>query len=50
MKLVRYKTVEFYKERIKAMYAGEIENREENLKTIKKLFFQNFTTLNAIHM
>jgi len=39
MKLVRYKTVEFYKERINAMYAGESENREENLKVIKKLFF-----------
>ncbi|HKM08516.1 MAG TPA: AMP-binding protein, partial [Sphaerochaeta sp.] len=39
MKLVRYKTVEFYKERINAMYEGDSENREENLKTIKTLFF-----------
>ncbi len=39
MKLVRYKTVEFYKERINAMYAGEAENRKENLKAIKVLFF-----------
>ncbi|MBI9096114.1 MAG: AMP-binding protein [Sphaerochaeta sp.] len=39
MKLVRYKTVEFYKERITAMYTGESENRKENLKVIKNLFF-----------
>ena len=39
MKLVRYKTVEFYKERINAMYEGDSENRKENLKTIKTLFF-----------
>jgi len=39
MKLVRYKTVEFYKARIKAMYAGESENRTENLKAIKTLYF-----------
>lgn len=39
MKLVRYKTVEYYKERIEVMYAGEAENREANLKAVKELFF-----------
>jgi long-chain acyl-CoA synthetase len=39
MKLVRYKTVEFYKNRIDALYAGEKENREENLKVIRELYF-----------
>jgi long-chain acyl-CoA synthetase len=39
MKLVRYKTVEFYKDRIGALYAGETENREENLKVVKELYF-----------
>lgn len=39
MKLVRYKTVEFYKERIDTLYAGELENREENLKVVKELYF-----------
>lgn len=39
MKLVRYKTVEYYKERIDLLYAGEAENRAENLKAIKTLFF-----------
>jgi long-chain acyl-CoA synthetase len=39
MKLVRYKTVEFYKDRIGILYAGEKENREENLKVVKELYF-----------
>jgi long-chain acyl-CoA synthetase len=39
MKLVRYKTVEFYKERIALLYAGDEENRKENLRVIEHLFF-----------
>ncbi|WP_320128064.1 AMP-binding protein [uncultured Sphaerochaeta sp.] len=39
MKLVRYKTVEFYKERLESLYAGEEENKAENIKVIEKLFF-----------
>lgn len=40
MKLVRYKTVEYYKDRIAKVYEGDAENREENLKVVKKLFFK----------
>jgi long-chain acyl-CoA synthetase len=39
MKLVRYKTIEFYKERINLLYAGDDENREANLKVVTSLFF-----------
>ncbi len=39
MKLVRYKTIEFYKERINLLYAGDDENRAENLKVVTSLFF-----------
>lgn len=39
MKLVRYKTVEFYKDRIDLLYKGDDENRSENLKVVTNLFF-----------
>ena len=39
MKLVRYKTVEFYRDRIELLYAGDAENREANLKVVTNLFF-----------
>ncbi|MGI6437550.1 MAG: AMP-dependent synthetase/ligase [Sphaerochaeta sp.] len=39
MKLVRYKTAEFYKDRIDLLYAGDAENRAENLKVVTSLFF-----------
>jgi long-chain acyl-CoA synthetase len=39
MKLVRYKTVEFYKERLDLLYSDPDENRNRNLEIIKKLFF-----------
>ncbi len=40
MKLVRYKTAEFYKERIATLYESEAANAKENLKVIKSLFFK----------
>ncbi|MCY1153175.1 MAG: AMP-binding protein [Sphaerochaetaceae bacterium] len=39
MKLVRYKTVEFYRERLELLYSDPDENRNKNLEIIKKLFF-----------
>ena len=40
MKLVRYKTAEFYKERIQRLYESEEANDKENLKVVKNLFFK----------
>jgi long-chain acyl-CoA synthetase len=39
MKLVRYKTIEFYKERIDAMYIDNEKNTLLNLETIKIKYF-----------
>lgn len=39
MKLVRYKTKEFYEDRINLLYEDTEKNRELNLEIIKKLFF-----------
>ncbi|MFA6841097.1 MAG: AMP-binding protein [Sphaerochaetaceae bacterium] len=39
MKLVRYKTVEFYKDRIDAMYESDERNDALNIQAIKELFF-----------
>ncbi len=39
MKLVRYKTIEFYKDRIDLLYDNPEENRKVNLEIIEKLFF-----------
>ena len=40
MKLVRYKTAEFYKQRIGSLYESEEANREANLEVIRNLFFK----------
>jgi long-chain acyl-CoA synthetase len=40
MKLVRYKVIEFYSERINQMY-GHKEHEKLNIDVIKKLFFSN---------
>ncbi len=40
MKLVRYKTAEFYRERIDTLYESEEANMKENLRVIRTLFFQ----------
>lgn len=40
MKLVRYKTAEFYKDRIDTLYESEEANRQANLEVIKNLFFK----------
>lgn len=40
MKLVRYKTAEFYKERIELLYESEEANMKENLRVIRSLFFK----------
>lgn len=39
MKLVRYKTIEFYKERLDLLYSDPDKNRDKNLEIIEKLFF-----------
>ena len=39
MKLVRYKVIEHYKERIEQMYESEQLNDQKNLEVLKKLFF-----------
>lgn len=39
MKLVRYKTVEFYKDRIEAAYESVEVNRSHNLEAIRRQFF-----------
>lgn len=39
MKLVRYKTIEFYKERIGALYIDNEKNTQLNLAMIKKKYF-----------
>lgn len=39
MKLVRYKTIEFYKDRIDALYVDNETNTQLNLDVIKKKFF-----------
>lgn len=39
MKLVRYKVIEYYKERIDQMYESEQLNEQKNLEVIKQLFF-----------
>jgi long-chain acyl-CoA synthetase len=39
MKLVRYKTIEFYKKRIDEMYESEQLNEQRNLEVVKELFF-----------
>ncbi len=38
MKLVRYKTTEFYKDRIETLYESEEANRQANLEVIRRLF------------
>jgi len=40
MKLVRYKVIEFYSERINQMY-GHKEHEKLNIDVIKNLFFNN---------
>jgi long-chain acyl-CoA synthetase len=40
MKLVRYKTIEFYKERVDLLYSDPDENRKINLELVEKLFFK----------
>lgn len=40
MKLVRYKTVEYYKERIDQMYESDEKNAEMNVEAIRELFFK----------
>ena len=40
MKLVRYKAVDFYKDRITKLYGTEEENSQENLSAIKQMFFE----------
>jgi len=40
MKLVRYKTAEFYKDRIATLYESEEANRKANLEVVKHLFFK----------
>ncbi|NCC65325.1 MAG: AMP-dependent synthetase, partial [Spirochaetia bacterium] len=40
MKLVRYKTIEFYKERISTLYESEKANNEANLEVVRTLFFK----------
>ncbi|MGH0052954.1 MAG: AMP-dependent synthetase/ligase [Sphaerochaetaceae bacterium] len=40
MKLVRYKTVEFYKDRITTLYESEEANRKANLEVVRNLFFK----------
>ncbi len=40
MKLVRYKTTEFYKDRIATLYESEEANRQANLEVVKNLFFK----------
>jgi long-chain acyl-CoA synthetase len=40
MKLVRYKTAEFYKDRIVTLYESEEANRKANLEVVKNLFFK----------
>ncbi len=40
MKLVRYKTAEFYKDRIVTLYESEEVNRKANLEVVKNLFFK----------
>lgn len=40
MKLVRYKTAEFYKDRIATLYESEEANRKANLEVVKNLFFK----------
>ena len=40
MKLVRYKTAEFYKDRIATLYESEEANRKANLEVIKQLFLK----------
>jgi long-chain acyl-CoA synthetase len=40
MKLVRYKTAEFYKDRIATLYESEEANRAANLEVVKHLFFK----------
>jgi long-chain acyl-CoA synthetase len=39
MKLVRYKTIEFYQTRIDEMYESDGKNNERNLEAVKELFF-----------
>jgi long-chain acyl-CoA synthetase len=39
MKLVRYKTIEFYQARIDDLYASEELNNQRNLEAMKELFF-----------
>ena len=39
MKLVRYKTIEFYQARIDEMYASDEMNTQRNLEAVKELFF-----------
>jgi len=40
LKLVRYKTAEFYKDRIATLYESEEANRKANIEVIKHLFFK----------
>jgi long-chain acyl-CoA synthetase len=40
MKLVRYKTTEFYKDRIAELYESEAANKKANIEVIKHLFFK----------
>ncbi|AEC01507.1 AMP-dependent synthetase/ligase [Parasphaerochaeta coccoides] len=39
MKLVRYKTIEFYKDRIAAAYESVEENKKHNLEAVRRQFF-----------
>ena len=39
MKLVRYKVIEFYHERIEQLYESEQLNEQKNLEVVKRLFF-----------
>ncbi len=39
MKLVRYKTIEFYKDRLDLLYSDPDENRKKNLEILEKMFF-----------
>jgi len=39
MKLVRYKTIEFYQTRVNEMYESEDLNNQRNLEAVKELFF-----------
>jgi long-chain acyl-CoA synthetase len=39
MKLVRYKTIEFYKDRLDLLYSDPEGNRKKNLEILEKMFF-----------